>query len=126
MRALYNVSKFEQRIPGVSGRFDAGSGKTVGDGPGQVPADIAERFEAYPGWEMRGEVTPGTTPPAGGVNASKGALTAAEAAGLDLSAISITGTGKDGQITKPDVDAFIAAQKAAAKAGTGDDAPAGN
>ncbi|MNO31424.1 branched-chain alpha-keto acid dehydrogenase subunit E2 [compost metagenome] len=39
--------------------------------------------------------------------ASKAARALAESAGIDLS--KVTGTGNDGAITKPDVEAFIAA-----------------
>ncbi|MNN83842.1 branched-chain alpha-keto acid dehydrogenase subunit E2 [compost metagenome] len=43
------------------------------------------------------------------VKVSKAARALAESAGIDLSKIG--GTGNDGAITKPDVEAFIAAQK---------------
>ncbi|MFG5862716.1 E3 binding domain-containing protein [Metapseudomonas sp. CR1201] len=43
------------------------------------------------------------------VKASKAAKALAESAGVDLS--KVTGTGNDGAITKPDVEAFITAQK---------------
>lgn len=54
-------------------------------------------------------------PPAGGriqpeeIKASKAAKALAESAGVDLS--KVTGTGNDGAITKPDVEAFMAAKK---------------
>ena len=43
------------------------------------------------------------------IKASKAAKALAESAGIDLS--KVAGTGNDGAITKPDVEAFIAAQQ---------------
>lgn len=42
------------------------------------------------------------------IKASKAAKALADSAGIDLS--KVAGTGNDGAITKPDVEAFIAAQ----------------
>ncbi len=56
----------------------------------------------------------GITPPAAPaveIKASKAAKSLAEAAGVDLA--KVVGTGADGAITKPDVEAFIEAQKSA-------------
>lgn len=44
-------------------------------------------------------------PPAPDVYATQGALNAAKALGIDIT--TITGTGKDGRITKPDVEAHV-------------------
>ncbi len=52
---------------------------------------------------------PGGEPIPVEIKASKAAKALAESAGIDLR--KVTGTGTDGAITKPDVDAFIAAQK---------------
>lgn len=48
-------------------------------------------------------------PEAEEIKSSKAARELAEAAGVDLG--KVTGTGNDGAITKPDVEAFIEAQK---------------
>lgn len=48
------------------------------------------------------------------INATDAAFTYAQENGIDLKAV--TGTGKDGRIGKPDVDAFIKAQAVAAQA----------
>ena len=54
----------------------------------------------------------GEQPPAGSLSMTPGAQRVIEEYGLDPA--QITGTGEGGRITKPDVDAFLEAQTAAA------------
>ena len=105
MKQLINTSDKEWTIPGVQGCFYPGAGKPIGTGPGEVPQAIADRFALYPGWAVK-DVAEAGAGGAPGINASKQAIAAAEAAGVDLSAI--TGTGQGNQITKADVTAYVA------------------
>ncbi len=68
------------------------------DGEGATPPDD----NGEPG------ATTSDTPPDATTNASKAAVALAAVNSIDL--FTVTGTGKDGQITKPDVAAAIAAQ----------------
>lgn len=107
MKQLFYSGTNECYIPGVEGRFDPGCGKNIGTGPDEVPQAIADRFALYPGWAVREAAEDTGAAGAPGINASKGAITAAAAAGIDLAECAIEGTGKDGQIIKTDVDAYV-------------------
>jgi pyruvate/2-oxoglutarate dehydrogenase complex dihydrolipoamide acyltransferase (E2) component len=125
MKELVNLDDREWTIPELDLHFNPGQAHAIGDGRGQVSPAIAGRYDRSPKWKIRDAAnTPGGDS-VKAIKASQGALTAAEAAGLDLAVIAITGTGKDGQIIKGDVDAFVAAAKEAAENKAGDQ-PAGN